>query len=156
MSTSASTAGNKVNISETGNRGVPGIDLPTEYDAQLSYVARNSVLEGNCFFLARRAVPANQRPQFDAEGVPFSDQYWAVLGAYGGGARGVQGQSNYEVAVAAGFEGTVDEWLATQVGATGQRGLPGGALTDEALAAFNAATAAAAALGATMTTVDGL
>lgn len=66
-----------------------------------------------------------------------------VLIEQGGGLIGPAGPSNYEVAVANGFVGTVSEWLATQVGPQG----PTGATGPEGPAGATGATGPAGAEG---------
>ncbi|MFB7043734.1 hypothetical protein ACFCY4_36405, partial [Streptomyces sp. NPDC056294] len=47
------------------------------------------------------------------------------LQAPGGGTTGLDGASAYEIAVEQGYEGTVEEWLASLVGPEGPQGGPG-------------------------------
>ena len=150
-SNSLTVIGSTIRISDTGNRGVPGIDLPVDYDAQRTYVARNTVLVGNCLFLARTTVPPTNPPQFDIDGIPQNDRYWAVIGGYGGGARGVAATIDVGsvFTLPAGSFATVDNAGSEHTAIfnfgipAGEKGEPGGDLTDEARTLLTGATDAA-------------
>jgi hypothetical protein len=52
--------------------------------------------------------------------------HWLQLGYLSGeGAPGADGLSAYQIAVAQGFVGTVDQWLLSLVGDSGPQGIPG-------------------------------
>lgn len=58
------------------------------------------------------------------QSLKFDGKHWVNYTPSSGG-EGGNGLSAYEVAVAEGFSGTANQWLASLVGATGPAGLPG-------------------------------
>lgn len=159
MSVNIAVSAMKLTISDSGLRGGAGIDLPEVYDSALEYVPRNSVLSSNCLFLARTVVPAGQEPDFDIDGVPQTDEFWAVIGGYGGGARGLAATitAGTTTTLPAGSEATV-----TNVGSDSvailefaiPKGDPGGDITDETRSLYAGTVEAAAQVTALVSSLS--
>ncbi|GEO70549.1 pyocin knob domain-containing protein [Levilactobacillus acidifarinae] len=99
---------------DKGDRGEPGANT-----RMMGKVDKLPALaqEGQCFFVG-------------TELYSWTNGVWVDLGNFVGGkgdtgAKGATGDSAYQVAVAGGYTGTVEEWLASLKGDTGDKGATG-------------------------------